>query len=284
MDSDHGEMVRGDVSVALHRITSELIVQISQLSLYFAFQLGAHGMRNKYNMLEESVRVPLILSGGGLGLPKNVTVEEPVSHIDLFSTVLDFMKARQFDNSDGKTLRRFIEKRSWNKFYDERVVVVEIDERSPLTSTKYDFDLATSTPNFLVRKGSWKLMLPKLRNSSTIDVLYDLQTDPYEMSNLLGSNAKLANETIIGRAEMLKCLLLENLKRNDGPKKYYSDPKYNLNEGEGDYLEILRRRTWPEVDYWQSDDVLSFGPSVKIGKKWFRNEVNGGDSVVFRSV
>lgn len=45
----------------------------------------------------------------------------------------------------------------------------------------------------------------------------------------------------------------------DGPKKFYSARKYNLNVGFGDRQEILSRRTWRELDYWQSDDVLMFG-------------------------
>jgi len=73
------------------------------------------------------------------------------------------------------------------------------------------------------------------------------------------------NSTLIGKAEHLKVLLFEFLSRADGEKKFYSDPKYNGYVGEGDTSEVLRRRTWPEVDYWQSeDDVIEFEKPIQM--------------------
>jgi len=135
--------------------------------------LGAHGMRNKFNMLEEATRVPMIMSMPGR-MPANTFVKEPVSQIDIFATLLDYLQASEYDDSDGKSLRRFIEKKSWNEFYDERTVVVELDNRFPIMNANaYDGDLG-GIPNFMIRKGNYKLILPRRANSDVIDMMYNL--------------------------------------------------------------------------------------------------------------
>jgi len=35
-------------------------------------------------------------------------------------------------------------------------------------------------PNFMIRHGGWKLIIPKRPNADTLDMLYNLQDDPYE--------------------------------------------------------------------------------------------------------
>jgi len=127
-------------------------------------------------------------------------------------------------------------------------------------------------PNFGIRHGDFKLILPKKADSSVLDMLYNLTSDPYEMRNLLGKRAQNADAAVIGKAEHLKALLWDWMRRMDGEEKIYSDSRYNLGEGSGDMKEIRLRRTWAAVDYWQSDTSLSFGPRVQIGKKWLRNE------------
>jgi len=75
--------------------------------------------------------------------------------------------------SDGKSLRRHIEGTSFNQFYDESAVVCELDERIPKSAVEFDKEVG-GIPNFMVRKGPWKLMLPKLRDSPVIDMMYHL--------------------------------------------------------------------------------------------------------------
>jgi len=101
-------------------------------------------------------------------------------------------------------------------------------------------------------------------------MLYNLNesADPYEMRNLL---AIKPTDAIIGKAEHLKILLVEWLKRNDGgEKRYYSDNKYNLGVGEGDIAEIKSRRTWKTTDFWCSHALLTFGSPALIGNKVYR--------------
>ncbi|MBL8837155.1 MAG: sulfatase-like hydrolase/transferase [Alphaproteobacteria bacterium] len=48
--------------------------------------LGAHGLFGKYSLYEPSVGVPLLFSGPDV--PRGVTIDEPVSHVDLFATLV----------------------------------------------------------------------------------------------------------------------------------------------------------------------------------------------------
>jgi len=94
------------------------------------------------------------------------------------------------------------------------------------------------------------------------------------MENLVGRYAQSASLAVVGKAEHLKILLIEWMKRMDGPNKYYSDNKYNFGIGIGDVGEIRRRRNWRTVPFWISDMTeITFGPAVLIdGSNYVRNE------------
>lgn len=109
-------------------------------------------------------------------MPEGVTVRQPVSQIDLFSTILDYFGAADSDNSDGRSLRRFIEKQSFNQYYDETAVVVELDDRWPTGTFRLSGELG-GIPNFMIREKNFKLILPKKRNSNVVDMFYNLKKD-----------------------------------------------------------------------------------------------------------
>jgi len=120
---------------------------------------------------------------------------------------LDYLGASDFDNSDGTSLRRFIEGTSYNKMYDEGVVICELDGRIPKENNDGTIGFKTgigTEPNFMVRKDDIKLMIPKARNSDVVDMMYNISADPYELNNLLGYNGMDASDEVIGKAEHLK--------------------------------------------------------------------------------
>lgn len=226
--------------------------------------LGAHGLQDKFMFYEEAVRVPFVMRFPGR-IPAGMVVKEPVSQLDLFSTILDLLGASEFDSSDGESLRRHIMGTSYNRYYDETTVVAQIERR--YFDGKTMVGAFAGTPNFLIRRGPFKLMLPRHRDSGILDVLYDLSKDPAEMHNLLGQRGNLANDDVIGKVEHLKALLVEWLMRKDGSNGYFSDPEYNMNIGDGDIEEIRNRRTWRHVDFWRSEGAIVLGtPALKDGK------------------
>lgn len=157
--------------------------------------LGAHGMREKNIFYEESAHIPLMIR-----FPEEIKAETKVdgyvSLIDLFPTILDYLGVEEH-KSDGKSLRGLIE--GTDKEHGKYVV----------TEWDYRGDVA---PNYMVIKDGWKLIIPYTKTSKVLNAMYDLNTDPYEMNNLLGNNPnKIYYEK---KAEELRGCLLEWLKKN----------------------------------------------------------------------
>lgn len=217
-------------------------------------------------MYEESTRVPLMMSFPGK-IQRNTVVDTPVSHIDVYATILDYLGLEKYDNSDGKSLRPLIENKAFNEFFDEETVVVETDYRYPLSNARLSETLA-NLPNFAIRHKDYKLVISKKSTSKNIDCLFNLRTDPYEKRNLL----RTGKATSLGKAEHLRQLLLDWMKMNNGNEKLFSDPKYNANEGRGDMSEIRVRKLGKLVPFWRSDTVLKMGPPIRRKGTYLRND------------
>jgi arylsulfatase A-like enzyme len=119
-------------------------------------------------------------------------VEEPVSTMDVFATVLDYLGVaapqRESYNLRGK---------------------------SP------DFRVSEwpgeNIPNFMVRTRDWKLIMAKNPASRARDALFNLKEDPYEMTNLLGEAGDRAKHRT--HAEEMKDRLIWYLDRGGSPLK-----------------------------------------------------------------
>lgn len=160
--------------------------------------LGAHGMREKNVFYEESVHVPLLLRLPGQIKPGTV-VGAPVSHLDLFATIFDYLGGGRHA-SDGESLRRHIEGTDAAK---DPFAVAEWNWRGPVQ------------PNLMVRTRGWKYFIPNTAGSKVMNVLYDLQKDPHELDNLLGGNPQA--ETYRKQAEYMRGLLVRWLEETRSP-------------------------------------------------------------------
>jgi arylsulfatase A-like enzyme len=163
--------------------------------------LGSHGMREKNVFYEESARVPLMIR-----YPKEIisgtVVDNLVSNLDLFSTILDYTGVDKEIESDGKSLRDCIEGKADNR---PDYIVTEWNFRGDVIS------------NYMVLHEGWKLLIPYSKESKVINAMYDLNNDPHEMNNLLGSNPESLKYK--AKAEELRGFLLEWLQKTDS--KYY---------------------------------------------------------------
>ena len=186
--------------------------------------LGGHGMREKNNFYEESSHIPLLLYMPGT-IPAGTIVEDPVSHLDLHSTFLDFTVGRNDYKTDGTTLRSNIDGTNT----DENFVVTMWNQTDASKNYKVSRD-----PAFMIRNGNWKLILSGQADNENVDMLYNLDEDPSEMNNLLGENGQSAPDEIIGKAEHLKAMLVKYLKDADHPAAE----------------EIHMRRTWRHESFW----------------------------------
>jgi len=173
--------------------------------------LGAHGMREKNVFLEESAHIPLLIKCPG-DVPAQTTVNGYVSLIDLFPTILDYLEVPEHE-SEGKSLRGLIE--GTDTTHGKYVV------------TEWDRD---NIPNLMIVKDGWKLIIPDKASSTVINAMYDLNTDPHEMNNLLGSNPDRAQYQV--KAEELRASLLEWLAKNNSAH-YFSVSQRDLLNGGG---------------------------------------------------
>jgi arylsulfatase A-like enzyme len=160
--------------------------------------LGAHGMREKNVFYEESVHVPLMIRFPGR-IESGTVVAEPVSQIDLYATIMDYLGAGRHA-SDGKSLRRYLEGKNTN---DQAYAVSEWNWRGPIQ------------PNLMVRTKRWKFFCPNRSDSKVMNVLYDLENDPHEVNNLLGKNPD--RQRYVQQGEKMKAMLIEWLQQVDSP-------------------------------------------------------------------
>lgn len=132
--------------------------------------LGAHGMREKNVFYEESAHVPMIVRFPGR-VPQGQVRETPVTQIDLFATILDYLDVEAPDNHG----------QSWRGLIDGQ----EDPEAGVITEWHFR---PNSFPNYMIRQGKWKYLTGNLPADQGIDCLYDLENDPHEMNNLIGKN------------------------------------------------------------------------------------------------
>jgi len=130
---------------------------------------GAHSLIQKGVFYEEAMRVPMLLRVPFLH-SRQVSIGEPVSHIDLVPTLLELMGARHRAELPGESWTALWEGRSRR---EDHVVVEWTDwEGGP-------HGRAVISPD------GWKLALYQTDNC----LLFDLRRDPLELTNLYHHSA-----------------------------------------------------------------------------------------------
>jgi arylsulfatase A-like enzyme len=133
------------------------------------FSFGEHGLIDKRQAYEESMRVPLLAMGGGL--PPATKVSAVVQNIDIGPTVMDFAGIATKDHMDGNSFKRllFQEQMAWRD-----TVFYEYFWERPFPQTPTVHAVRTSKYKYIRYHGVWD-----------INELYDIEKDPYEMKNLI---------------------------------------------------------------------------------------------------
>lgn len=205
--------------------------------------LGAHAMREKNNFYEESSRVPLLLRMPGT-IPPGIIVDDPVSHLDLHTTFLDYSICGIGGSGyDGMSLRNYIEGGTESR---DAFVVTQWNSTDVINGYRSSRD-----PAFMIRKGPWKLILSCLGSDHQPDMLFNLDEDPSETNNLLGLNADTASDSVIGKAEHLKAMLF----------KYLVDGKHPAAPA------VQQRRTWRELPFWLESSSIAFRDLLTDGTR-----------------
>ncbi len=145
---------------------------------------GQHGMWEKgngtqpQNFLEESIRVPCVVSWPTGGIPKNLESNLPVNHCDLFMTVLEAANALP----DQKLTKEI---NSPGRSY-----LPQLRGESPV---KWKGHIICEYGNArMIRSDAYKLILRyPYQGVRFANELYDLKADPRESTNIYASTSSL---------------------------------------------------------------------------------------------
>jgi arylsulfatase A-like enzyme len=135
------------------------------------FMFGEHGLIDKRNAYEESMRVPLIAYIPGA--KQNYVVEEIAANLDIAPTVLDIAgikeKPPQFAGASLLPLAQGNKVADWRDtlFYDYY----------------WEFNFPSTPTTFALRSDDFKLI--QYHGIWDTDELYDMKNDPKEMHNLI---------------------------------------------------------------------------------------------------
>lgn len=138
------------------------------------FQFGDHGLIDKRTAYEASAKVPLLMKSPG-EIPAGQVYDGLIGNIDIASTVLEAAGAPSLEKVDGISLWKSICGRAKRDEAREHLLYEYYWERNyPHTPTLH-----------AVIGGRWKYI--RCHGLWDRDELYDLQSDPGEMKNLIHS-------------------------------------------------------------------------------------------------
>lgn len=185
---------------------------------------------------DEIARVPLIIKGGEAGK----VYSGPVSHINLLPTIMEYMQLPRPQWVNGTSMLSTIQD-----------VSVQANDVVFTEFTRYEVDhdgFGGFQPMRSVTDGRYKLSIHLL---DAVDELYDLQSDPYEMKNLIFS------ETHKGIRNALHDKLLDWMNETRDPfRGYYWERRPwrdDAAEATWDYTGYTRQREHEEYEPRQLD-------------------------------
>lgn len=141
------------------------------------FLFGEHGLIDKRNAYEESMRVPLLAWGGDL--KQNHKVDEITANIDIAATVLDMAGTDIPSYFDGKSFYPLAKGERIKNWRSDLLYEYYWEFNFPSTPTT--FALRTERYKFIMYHGIWDT-----------EELYDLKKDPKEMRNLINEPGYLS--------------------------------------------------------------------------------------------
>lgn len=124
--------------------------------------LGEHGMWLKNNLFDVAAKVPLLMAGGGL--PKGVTVDTAVGHVDLVATMLEWAGVKRPSRLRGHSLTPLMAGRR---------------RGHPGFAFSESHSEGNATGSYLIRKGDWKY----IHFTWYDDLLFNVAEDPGEFTN-----------------------------------------------------------------------------------------------------
>lgn len=135
------------------------------------FSFGEHGLIDKRHAYEESMRVPLLVWAPGMIAPNSV-VTQNIMNVDLAPTFLEFAGIKTPPGMQGFSFARLLKDK--HAAWPRDKVFYEYYWEAAFPQTPTTFAVRTNRFKYIYYNGIWD-----------INELYDLQSDPFEMNNLI---------------------------------------------------------------------------------------------------
>lgn len=138
------------------------------------FMFGEHGLIDKRNAYEESMRVPLLVFGPGV-VDKGKVIDQVVANLDIAPTILDLAGVERPDQLEGLSFAGFAKEdpRARPEVWRDYIVYEYFWEYN-YPSTPTTFAIRGDRYKYIQYHGIWDT-----------EELYDLHNDPKEMVNLI---------------------------------------------------------------------------------------------------
>lgn len=134
------------------------------------FCLGEHGLIDKRQMYEESIRIPMLAHCPEI-IKQGSTINGMIQNIDIAPTVMELAGLEKPEYMDGESFLPLL-KGEEIKWRDE--IYYEYFWERPFPHTPTVFGIRTDKYKYMTYHGIWD-----------IDELYDIENDPKEMYNLI---------------------------------------------------------------------------------------------------
>ena len=162
------------------------------------FLFGEHGLIDKRNAYEPSVRVPMLVWAPG-HVPKGEVIPSTVRNLDLAPTFLDVAHVSRPSQMEGTSFLKLVEGRQSPASWHPGDFVYEYFWEWSFPQTPTTFAITRDRIKYIQYQGVWDT-----------EELYDLAHDPDEMHNLIDDPAWLPTKIELRKA------LFEQLANHDG--------------------------------------------------------------------
>ena len=161
------------------------------------FSFGEHGLIDKRQAYEESMRVPLLAMGAAVS-PSVKVIEENVQNIDIAPTILDIAGVTRPAQFDGQSFKALLngDTTPWRD-----TIYYEYFWERPFPQTPTVHAIRTDQYKYIRYHGIWDL-----------NELYDIKADPLEMNNLI------RNKEFATISKSLRDALFEWTAKTEGDK------------------------------------------------------------------
>ncbi len=172
------------------------------------FLFGEHGLIDKRNAYEESIRVPLLM-WSPKKLTAGQTIEKMALGIDIGPTVLEIAGADSPEQFEGDSLLALVE----SEFESKNAAGIDKWRDAFLYEYYWEFNYPHTPTTFALRTDKYKLI--QYHGVWDTEELYDIENDPQEMRNLIEDPSLLAVK--VEMREKLYDLLTDNEGRHSVP-------------------------------------------------------------------